>query len=89
MTTDPKQCPNCGLRPASSWVRQLMQSNLRMYPDEIVQKQWKTKGTMHLMEPVSTSPVEIAIELSMHNVEKESEAAVLLYEKRGARINRP
>jgi rubrerythrin len=35
-TTDPKQCPKCGLRLASKSVRQLNQANLRMYPDKIV-----------------------------------------------------
>jgi len=66
-TTDPKQCPKCGLRLASKWVRQLEQANLRMYPDEIVQREGKT----HVSEPLSAAPVEIARELSMDDARRE------------------
>jgi len=65
--TAPKQCPKCGLRLASSWVRQREQANLRMYPDEMVQREGKT----HVSEPLSAAPVEIARELSMDDARRE------------------
>jgi rubrerythrin len=40
---DPKQCPECGLRLAAKWVRQLNQASLRMYPAEMVQEEAKQK----------------------------------------------
>jgi hypothetical protein len=56
-TTAPKQCPKCGLRLASKRVKQLNQANLRMYPDEIVQKDAKiqAKALLTFLNTYATS----------------------------------